>query len=64
MRTQMTIGVTVSTMRLYNGRRSLYVAISLPWRVLWLQRWDTVREPRNRFRSGDMGWVWGSRKAV
>ena len=57
----MTFGVTCSSLKLYNGRRSFYFALHFGRRRLWCQRWDTARAPRNRFRSGDMGWTWGQR---
>lgn len=55
------LSLTTHTMRLYNGRRSFYGALTMLGRTFWIQRWDTARAPRNRFRSGDMGWTWGSR---
>ena len=57
----MRFGVEFSVMRLYNGRRSFFAVFSFGRRSFWLQRWDTARSPRNRFRSGDMGWTWGKR---
>lgn len=55
------LALVVSTGRLYNGRRSFYASFTLFGRVFWIQRWDTARAPRNRFRTGPMGWTWGTR---
>jgi hypothetical protein len=38
-------GVSVSTGKLYNGRRSLYVTFRLFTWTLWVQRWDRERQP-------------------
>jgi hypothetical protein len=59
------LGIDVHAMRLYNGRRSFYAVLHLGRRAYWIQRWDTVRCPANRLRSGTgeaaMGWTWGAR---
>jgi hypothetical protein len=55
------VAIEAHTMKLYNGRRSWYLALTLLGRVAWLQRWDTARAPRNRFCWADMGWTWGTR---
>lgn len=43
----------------FNHRRSLYICFTFGKTRFWIQRWDNERAPKNRFRSGDMGWSWG-----
>lgn len=38
--------ITLTTMRLYNGRRSVYASITLGRRSWFVSRWDTARVAR------------------
>lgn len=61
----MEFGIRLSVLHLYNGRRSLYVAVTIGRRVFWLQRWDAERQPRGVYEpSGAMTWAAGTRWRV
>jgi hypothetical protein len=45
------LSVRVNVMRLYNGRRSFYLAITIGRRRYWVSRWDT-----DRVRPTDGAW--------
>ena len=54
-------GVKISVLHLYNGRRSLYIALTLGHTTFWIQRWDAPRQPRGWFEpNGQMTWAVGS----
>ena len=54
-------GFEFNSMTLYNGSRSIWLALHLGRRRYWLSRLATAHAPLNRFRSGPMGWTWGAR---
>ena len=53
--------VSLNIMRLYNGKRSFYLALVLGSRRYWVQRWDLVRDSKARIIERDrlMSWSWG-----
>ena len=55
------LGIRMDSGRLYTGRRSLYIALTLGRTRYWLMRWDLARAPAGRFRTADglSGWTWG-----
>ena len=57
----MSIGLTVTAYKLYNGRRSFYIAFHLGRRRVWLMRWDAERTTNPLFveRGGVMAWSAG-----
>jgi hypothetical protein len=57
----MSIGLSVTSYKLYNGRRSLYIALHFFRRRVWLMRWDTARTTNPLFveRGGVMAWSAG-----
>lgn len=64
----MRLAIDVSTDRLYNGRLSVYIALRLGRRTLWLSRWDAPRVlpyPKSdqailwHQRAADMVWYCG-----
>ena len=53
------LGFELRTRRLYNGCRSVWLAFHWGTLTYYASRWDTARQPRNRLRTGPMGWTFG-----
>lgn len=54
-------GITLHTMRLYNGYHSLYATLTFIQWTGWLQRWDLKRDKKHFIveRNKIMSWSWG-----